>query len=91
MDVDINKDNYQQVVVESGTPTLVDFWGPQCSRCFALMPAVEKLAEEKKGQLRLIKIDASKNRKNVWCSGFITSAIRMDRVFLIASSCLLRW
>jgi thioredoxin 1 len=61
--VEINKDNYEQVVAGSGTPTLVDFWGPQCARCFALMPAVEKLAEENKDRLRLIKIDASKNRR----------------------------
>ncbi|UCF96814.1 MAG: hypothetical protein JSV89_16790 [Spirochaetaceae bacterium] len=61
--MDVNKDNYQQVVVEPGTPTLVDFWGPQCARCFALMPVVEKLTEENKDRLRLIKIDASKNRR----------------------------
>jgi thioredoxin 1 len=63
VDVDVNKDNYEQVVVQPGTPTLVDFWGPQCARCFALMPAVEKLAEENKDRLRLLKIDASKNRR----------------------------
>ena len=63
MDVEVNKENFQQVVVEPGIPTLVDFWGPRCARCFALMPAVEKLAEENKDRLRLIKIDASKNRR----------------------------
>jgi thioredoxin 1 len=61
--IEINKENYQQLVVEPGTPTVVDFWGPQCTRCFSLMPAVEKLAEENKESLRLIKIDASKNRR----------------------------
>ena len=63
MNIEINKENYQQVVVEPGTPTVADFWGPQCARCFALMPAVDKLAEENKEHLRVIKIDASKNRR----------------------------
>lgn len=63
MEIEINKDNYQQQVVENPSPTLVDFWGPQCGRCFQLMPSVEALAEEKKDQMRLIKIDASKNRR----------------------------
>jgi thioredoxin 1 len=63
MEVEINKDNYQEVVVAPGIPTVVDFWGPQCTRCFALMPAIEGLAQENEGRLRLIKIDASKNRR----------------------------
>lgn len=63
METEINKDNYQQQVVENPFPTVVDFWGPQCARCFQLMPAVEAVAEERKGQIRLIKIDASKNRR----------------------------
>jgi thioredoxin len=63
MDIEINKDNYQEQVVQNPQPTLVDFWGPQCARCFQLMPIVEEIAEDKKGQMRLIKLDASKNRR----------------------------
>jgi thioredoxin 1 len=63
MENEVNKDNYQELVVENPVPTVVDFWGPQCARCFQLMPSIEAIAEEKKGQMRLIKIDASKNRR----------------------------
>ncbi len=63
MDIEINKDNYQEVVVDAGTPTVVDFWGPRCERCLQLMPGMERIAEEKGDQLRLIKIDASQNRR----------------------------
>ena len=38
MDIEINKDNYQQEIVENPQPTVVDFWGPQCARCLELMP-----------------------------------------------------
>ena len=63
MDVEINKDNYQEVLVDDGTPTVVDFWGPRCERCLALMPGMERIAAEQGDQLRLIKIDASQNRR----------------------------
>ena len=63
MDLEVNKDNFQEVVIDAGTPTVVDFWGPQCKHCFALMPAMEKLAAEYVDSMRLIKVDASKNRR----------------------------
>jgi thioredoxin 1 len=63
MDLEVNKDNYEEVVINAGTPTVVDFWGPQCRHCFALMPAMERLAEEHEERMRLIKVDASKNRR----------------------------
>lgn len=63
MEVKIDRDNYQQVVVESPVPTVVDFWGPQCVRCLELMPVMEALAEANKTGMRLIKIDAGQNRR----------------------------
>ena len=38
--IDVTKDNYDQEVLESSIPVLVDFWGPRCTNCLALMPAV---------------------------------------------------
>jgi len=63
MDLEVNKDNYQELVIDPGIPTVVDFWGPQCKHCFALMPTMEKLAAEHEDRMRLIKVDASKNRR----------------------------
>jgi thioredoxin 1 len=63
MDIEINKDNYQEVVVEPGIPTVVDFWGPRCERCLQLMPGIERIVAEKGDKMRLIKIDASRNRR----------------------------
>lgn len=63
MEIEVNKDNYQEVVVDAGIPTVVDFWGPRCERCLQLMPGMERITEETGGKLRLIKIDASQNRR----------------------------
>jgi thioredoxin 1 len=63
VDAEVNKDNYQQVVVESPLPAVVDFWGPQCARCLELMPAMEEIARERENEMRVVKIDATKNRR----------------------------
>jgi thioredoxin 1 len=60
--VEVNRENFEKEVVESKEPVLVDFWGPQCKPCLALMPAVEKLEKNYEGRLKVIKINASGNR-----------------------------
>jgi len=42
---------------------LIDFWGPRCVPCLALMPAVEKLEEEYDGGFTLVKVNAAENRQ----------------------------
>jgi thioredoxin 1 len=49
-------------LVEDGN-VLVDFWGPRCQPCLALMPAVEALEERYAGQIRLVKVNAPDNRQ----------------------------
>jgi len=61
--IDVTKDNYEQEVLESHVPVLVDFWGPRCPNCLALMPAVEQLQEKYKNRLKIVKLDASTNRR----------------------------
>ncbi len=41
---------------------LVDFWGPQCKPCLALMPAVEKIEKEYTGRLSVARVNSVGNR-----------------------------
>ena len=41
---------------------MVDFWGPKCRPCLALMPAVEQLEEDYAGRLKVAKLNAAENR-----------------------------
>jgi len=59
----IDKDNYEQEVLKSEMPVIVDFWGPQCAPCLALMPDVEKLAEEYEGKIKIGKLNSAENRR----------------------------
>ncbi len=62
MALDLNRDNYDAEVLESKEPVMVDFWGPQCRPCLALMPAVERLEKEYTGKLKVAKVNATENR-----------------------------
>ena len=59
----IDKDNFEAEVVKSDLPVIVDFWGPQCAPCLALMPEVEKLAEEYDGKIKIGKLNSAENRR----------------------------
>jgi thioredoxin 1 len=63
MAIEVNADTFEKEVVQSEVPVLVDFWGPQCAPCLALMPHVEGLTEKYGAKLKISKIDASKNRR----------------------------
>lgn len=61
--VEVNRDNFEAEVVQAGLPVLVDFWGPACGPCLALMPTVEELAREWAGRLKVVKVNAAENRR----------------------------
>ena len=59
MPVEVSKDNYEVEVLQSTLPVMVDFWGPQCSPCLALMPSVEELEHEYAGKIKVTKLNAA--------------------------------
>jgi len=60
--VELNRDNYEVEVLEAKEPVMVDFWGPQCRPCLALMPTVEQLEKEYADRLKVAKVNATENR-----------------------------
>jgi len=60
--MEITKDNFKQEVRESPLPVLLDFWGPKCRYCDALMPTVEELAETYAGKIKFCKTNTAENR-----------------------------
>jgi thioredoxin 1 len=59
MAIEVGKDNYEEEVLKSKLPVLVDFWGPQCNRCLALMPAVDELEVKFAGKVKVAKLNAA--------------------------------
>lgn len=61
--VEINDSNFEQMVLKSKTPVLVDFWAPWCRPCLMTAPVLEELAEEYAGRLTIAKLDVDQNAK----------------------------
>ena len=59
--VEVTKENFREVVADG--VTLVDVWGPQCGPCIAMMPEVEKMAEQRADEFTVAKLEAPKNRR----------------------------
>src|ERR1700722_9254656 len=49
--------SFQQEVLDSDVPVLVDFWSPTCGPCRQIAPVVEQLAEEADGRFRVGKVN----------------------------------
>ena len=56
-----SKETFRDLVAE-GT-SLVDVWGTDCQPCMAMMPFVERLAEERAGEFKVVKLEAPKARR----------------------------
>jgi len=61
MPVEATAGTYAELTREGSV--LVDFWGPRCQPCLAMMPAIAELETAAEGAVRVVKVNSAENRQ----------------------------
>ncbi|MBL7998757.1 MAG: thioredoxin [Candidatus Kapabacteria bacterium] len=59
----ITDDNFQNEVLDSKEPVLIDFWAAWCGPCRMIAPVIDELANELNGKVKIGKVDVDNNPK----------------------------
>lgn len=59
----VNDSNFDQEVLKSDIPVLVDFWAPWCAPCHIVTPSLESMAGEQEGKLKIVKLNVDDNNQ----------------------------
>ena len=58
-EISITKENFEQEVLKSDVPVLIDFWAEWCGPCKMLSPIIEEIAKEANGEYKVGKVNTA--------------------------------
>ena len=79
-EVVLNKENFENEVLKSEIPVLVDFWATWCGPCRMLAPTIARIAEERAETLKVCKLDVDEEPESAAKYGI--SSIPTLKVFV---------
>ena len=85
-EVVLTEQNFEEEVLKSDIPVLVDFWATWCGPCRMLAPTIAKIAEEQSGVIKVGKVDVDEEPELAAKYG-IASIPTLMRVFAFSLTC----
>lgn len=59
--ITVNEDTFDELVLKSDTPVLVDFWAAWCGPCRMVAPVLDEISVEQEGKLTIAKVNVDEN------------------------------
>ncbi len=63
MVIEVTDQNFEDEVIKSTLPVLVDLWAPWCRPCLMVAPVVDKLAEKYNGRFKFYRLNVDENQQ----------------------------
>jgi thioredoxin 1 len=63
MATDVTEQTFEQEVLQSDKDVLVDFWAEWCGPCHAVAPVLERIVDERPGELKLVKVNIDQEQQ----------------------------
>ncbi len=79
--IDINKDNFDDEVLKSQVPVLVDFWAPWCMPCKMMAPILDELASDMEGKIKIVKINTEESENQELAQKYHIQSIPNMKLF----------
>src|ERR687885_959647 len=59
----VTEQSFEQEVLQSEKPVIVDFWAEWCGPCHAVAPVLDKIVAERDGELKLVKVNIDEEQE----------------------------
>jgi thioredoxin 1 len=63
MSTTVTEQSFEQEVLQSDKPVIVDFWAEWCGPCHAVSPVLDKIVDERNGDLKLVKVNIDEEQE----------------------------